>query len=91
MHPLPYRTTVRLSEGVSAAVRSRLLLFMENLAEPVDEAELLLQRSPLSGIWAGVSARTRTRDLARLEDLGLIVREDGVIRPRYEVMEQFRP
>lgn len=85
-----YRDLLSLSEGMSTAVRGRLLVFMESLDGSIEEAELLSQRTPLSAIWSGLSAKTRARDLARLESLGLVVREHGTIRPNYEEMEQFR-
>lgn len=85
-----YRANIQYGDGMSIAVRGRLLTFMDGLEEPVEEADLVSQRTPLSAIWAGLSARTRARDLARLESLGLIVREHGLIRPHYEAMEQFR-
>ncbi len=85
-----YRDILQYGADINSAVMGRLLLFMDNLDNPIDEAALVSQRTPLSAIWAGLSARTRARDLARLESLGLIVREHGIIRPRYEAMEQFR-
>ena len=69
---------------------TRLLVFMENLNGPIEEADLPSRRSPLAAIWSNLSAKTRARDLARLESLGLIVREHGTIRPHYEAMSQFR-
>ena len=85
-----YRDILQFSTGISGAVMGRLLVFMENLAGPVQEADLSSLRTPLSAIWSGLSAKTRARDLVRLESLGLIVREHGTIRPHYEAMSQFR-
>lgn len=85
-----YRDILQYSAGINSAVMGRLMLFMENLDSPIEEDDLVSQRTPLSAIWAGLSARTRARDLARLESLGLLVREHGLIRPHYEAMEQLR-
>ena len=85
-----YRALLQAGGGVSTAVRLRLLTFMEHLGGSVQEPELLSNRSPLSQIWALVSERTMMRDLERLEDMGLIVRASGTIRPHYEAMSQFR-
>ena len=85
-----YRALLQAGGGVSTAVRVRLLTFMEHLGGSVQEPELLSNRSPLSQIWALVSERTMMRDLERLEDMGLIVRASGTIRPHYEAMSQFR-
>lgn len=85
-----YRAVLGAAGGLSNAVRERLLLFMDYLDAPLAEADLIDRSSPLAGVWAGVSTRTRARDLVRLEELGLIVREDGTIRPNYEAMDQFR-
>lgn len=85
------RSTIQSGSGLNASVRARLAAFMDELAEPVDEAGLLARRGPLAHVWTGVSRKTLTRDLARLEGLGLIVREDGAVRPRHEAMSQLRP
>ena len=85
-----WRATIQRAEGMSAAVAARLMSFMEDLAEPVEEAALLARRSSLAHSWSRVSRKTLTRDIARLEALGLIVREDGAVRPRYEAMSQFQ-
>ena len=85
-----YRDILQFSAGINTAVMTRLLVFMENLNGPIEEADLPSQRNPLATIWSNLSAKTRVRDLARLELLGLIVREHGTIRPHYEAMSQFR-
>lgn len=84
------RSTILSGTGMSMAVRGRLAAFMDGLVEPVGEDDLLARRGPLAYVWAGVSRKTLTRDLARLEALGLIVREDGIVRPRHEAMSQFQ-
>lgn len=84
------RSTVLSGRGLGAAVRGRLSSFMDELDEAVGEADLLAGRSPLAGRWKGMSRKTMTRDLARLEGLGLIAREDGLVRPRHEAMSQFQ-
>ncbi len=85
-----YRDILQFSAGINNAVMTRLLVFMENLDGPIEEADFPSHRNPLAAIWSGLSAKTRARDLARLESLGLIVREHGTIRPHYEAMDQFR-
>ncbi len=84
------RSTIEQAEGFGSAVRARLLVFMGELTGPVTEADLATGRRPLAFVWARVSEKTRARDLARLERLGLLVREDGIVRPRYEAMAQFQ-
>ena len=83
--------TMRVARGMGGAVRGRLASFLDRLAaEPVTEDDLASGRSALAGIWRGMSRKTMTRDLARLEGLGLIAREDGLVRPRHEAMSQSR-
>lgn len=84
------RSAILSGSGLGIAVCGRLMTFMDGLVGPVGEDDLLARRSPLAYVWAGVSRKTLTRDLARLEGLGLIVREDGSVRPRHEAMSQFR-
>ena len=84
------RSTVQSANGLGVAVRGRLSAFMDELDEAVGEADLLARRGALAGLWRGMSRKTMTRDLARLEGLGLIAREDGLVRPRHEAMSQFQ-
>ena len=55
----------------------------------IEERSLLAGRDPRAQLWARVSRKTMTRDLGRLEAMGLITRVDGIIRPRLDVMKQF--
>lgn len=85
-----YRSGIEFNPDMKGAVKGRLVVFMDELHEPVVEADLLSRRNLLSQIWASVSQRTMLRDLERLEDMDLIVREGGTVRPHYEAMSQFR-
>ena len=84
------RETILGADGVSVAVKSRLSAFLYEIPGEIDEAELLSGRDSRAWVWGSVSRKTLTRDLDRLERLELISRADGVIRPRFDVMEQFK-
>ncbi len=84
------RETILGAGGVSASVRARLAQFLHELEGELDEREFLSKRDPLARFHGNASRKTMTRDLDRLERLGLISRENGAIRPRLDAMEQFK-
>jgi Fic family protein len=77
--------------GGRAGIQKRAAAFMDLLilAGSADEARLRTLADPSSVPYATVSTKTLLRDLVTLERLDLIVREEGKVRPKLEIMEQF--
>ena len=82
------REQIFLAEGVNAPVKARLTLLMDAMDGELSEAPLLSGSDPRARLWGRVSRKTMTRDLARLEEMGLIERTAGLIRPRLDLMKQ---
>lgn len=84
------RDQILLEERLNAPVRARLMLLLGSLDDvELDEDRLLSGRDPRAWLWKNVSRRTAMRDLERLEAMGLIAREAGVIRPRLDIVDRF--
>ena len=68
----------------------RQLMFLLNLGDQkVPLTALRVGSHELSVYYSGVGSRTLRRDLKLLQELGLIVVEDGIVRAKTEVMNQF--
>ena len=83
-----------LDEGgeLGAKAGGRMFRLLIQLgADTVRLQDIRLGRHPIALLYRSVSARTLTRDVDRLEKLGLVRFEDGALRARFEIMAAYRP
>ena len=80
-----------LSEGrLGTKTGERQLMFLFDLVgEEVPLRDLQHGGHPLARFYRGVGAKTLSRDLNYLRDLGLLVVEQGVLRANIEQMDRF--
>ena len=75
---------------ISTRAGQRQFMFLLELGDQTVALDALLSGShPLARFYSNVTARTVYRDVDRLESLDLIVVEDGQLRAKVEVMNQF--
>lgn len=78
-------------QDLSARTRQRMLDFVDLLGDqPSAVSAIRLGRHPISRLYRDTSIRTMERDVAMLERLGLIRREDAAIAVNVEVLEAQR-
>ena len=84
------RETMLVAGRLRSRVGQRQFMFLLELGEQTVALDALLAGShPLAGFYTNVTARTVYRDIDLLTEMDLIVVENGIIRAKSEVMNQF--
>lgn len=81
----------RDQSGINAKRQRDLVLELSTAREPVAVGKITEQTPRLAKTYAGVSAKTLQRDLAAVEELGLIERKAEGVRAKRELILAFLP
>jgi Fic family protein len=86
------RSSLQVAGKQGTPAGERMLHLLDALGrEPIELITIRRGPHPLYFLYRGLSSRTLTRDLDFLRDTHLIAIEDGRVRARLDVMEQFKP